>query len=717
MDRRSWLWRRKSSEKSPGETESSGSLSSHSEKFSDDQGYPTHNTQSPEVTSKPIPADEEVNDNVKILKEKLSAAVLNISAKEELVKQHAKVAEEAVSGWEKADNEVVVLKQQLEAATQKNSALENRVGHLDGALKECVRQLRQGREEQEQKIQEAIGKRIHEWESTKAELEHQLLELQTQLKTAKTETVALVDSDHYRKLEAAERENSRLQLELLSRAEEIEFRILERDLSTEAAETASKQHLESIKKVAKLEAECRRLKAVARKMSPANDHRSFSVSSIYAESFADSQSDNGERLLAVESDMRNASSSRKNEGDPSQSEASSVVTELDPFKNKKTVTKNLVVPPLEINLMDDFLEMERLAALPDTASGNSYLEAGPVSDQADSGESVLKAELEAATYRTSELEEKLEKMEQEKEELGLELAECQRQIEISRGQVKEAEMKLMELNSQLALATCRTSELEDKLEKMEQEKEELGLELTKCQRQIEISRGQLKEAEIKLMELNSQLALATYRTSEMEEKQEKMEQEKEELGLELTECQRQIEISRGQLNEAEMKLIELNSQLALANGSKQAAVDEMTATDGQRKMAESQLRVAEDEIKTLGLKIGSLEADLENERALSAENIAKCQKLDDELLRMKNEAKLKHEAAFQSVASVNAESKIKQDKELAVAASKLAECQKTISSLGRQLKSLATLEDFLIDFDKPVNLTNDGLPSSRRGFQ
>lgn len=37
MDRRSWLWRRKSSEKSPGETESTGSVSSHSERFSDDQ--------------------------------------------------------------------------------------------------------------------------------------------------------------------------------------------------------------------------------------------------------------------------------------------------------------------------------------------------------------------------------------------------------------------------------------------------------------------------------------------------------------------------------------------------------------------------------------------------------------------------------------------------------------------------------------------------------
>lgn len=37
MENRSWLWRKKSSEKSPGETESSGSVSSHSERFSDDQ--------------------------------------------------------------------------------------------------------------------------------------------------------------------------------------------------------------------------------------------------------------------------------------------------------------------------------------------------------------------------------------------------------------------------------------------------------------------------------------------------------------------------------------------------------------------------------------------------------------------------------------------------------------------------------------------------------
>lgn len=68
---------------------------------------PNHNTQSPEVTSKSMASAEDVSDasskkeahdSVKRLTEKLSAALVNVSAKEDLVKQHAKVAEEAVAG-------------------------------------------------------------------------------------------------------------------------------------------------------------------------------------------------------------------------------------------------------------------------------------------------------------------------------------------------------------------------------------------------------------------------------------------------------------------------------------------------------------------------------------------------------------------------------------------------------------------------------------------
>lgn len=55
-----------------------------------------NNAQSPEVTSKIV--NREVHETVKSLNEKLSAALSSISAKEDLVKQHAKVAEEAVAG-------------------------------------------------------------------------------------------------------------------------------------------------------------------------------------------------------------------------------------------------------------------------------------------------------------------------------------------------------------------------------------------------------------------------------------------------------------------------------------------------------------------------------------------------------------------------------------------------------------------------------------------
>lgn len=44
------------------------------------------------------------------------------------------------------------------------------------------------------------------------------------------------------------------------------------------------------------------------------------------------------------------------------------------------------------------------------------------------------------------------------------------------------------------------------------------------------------------------------------------------------------------------------------------------------------------------------------------------------------------------------------DKELAAAATKFSECQKTIASLGRQLKSLATLEDLLMDCETPIHV-------------
>lgn len=629
MDRRSWLWRRKSGGGAAGgETESSGSVSSLSERFSDDQ---THSSQSSEATSKAPPLDEVVNDSVKTLTEKLSAALLNVSAKEDLVKQHAKVAEEAVSGWEKAENELSTLKQQLKAASQKNSALENRVSHLDGALKECVRQLRQAREEQEQRIQETVSKQNLEWESKKSELESKLVDLQKKLQTAKSEAAASADRDLRSKLEAAEKQNSALKLELLSRVKELELRIVERDLSTKAAETASKQHLESIKKLAKVEAECLRLKAVVRKASPNTENKSFTPSSIYVGSFTDSQSDNGERLLGNETDNCKISDSEVNECEPNSSTSWASALAID----VKAVGRNVMVPSVDINLMDDFLEMERLAALPDTESRSFCVEVGPASDQPNADESSIKAELEVLIHRTAELEEELENMREEKSELEMDLKESQRRLETSQNQLKEAELKLEELETQLAFA------------------------------------NKSKQA----VEVEMKAAIAARGVAE----------------------------SKLSVVEAEMK-----TQLALVNKSKQAAEEEVKSAKSKKEAAESRLRAVEAEMETLRSKVISLEDEVEKERALSEENIANFQKSKDELSKVKQEIELQHEVKLQYLAGSNQELKINQEEELAVAASKFAECQKTIASLGRQLRSLVTLDDFLIDSEKPLEHTGEG---------
>ncbi|XP_044475653.1 filament-like plant protein 1 isoform X1 [Mangifera indica] len=725
MEKRKWLWKRKSSERSPGETESSGSISSHSERFSDDQqealkASPNHSSQSPEVTSKAVSVGEDINDSVRTLTEKLSAALVNVSAKEELVKQHAKVAEEAIAGWEKAENEVVVLKQKLEAAVQQNSTLEARVSHLDGALKECVRQLRQGREEQEQKIQEAVEKKTREWEAMKLELESQLLELQSKAESVKSEPPVQNDPDLSHMLELLKKENSALKNELLSQTEELEIRAIERDLSAQVAETASKQHLESIKKVAKLEAECRKLKAMACRSSSTNDLKSGAASSICVESLVDSQSEFGERLNLVEFDTHKISGSEVNKSELSCSDswASALIVELDQFK---TCNRNLPACSMEIDLMDDFLEMERLAAMHNNGSGNN-LESEAVTKQSIDAESLLRAELEAMIHRTAELEEKVEKMMAEKgaleeiiekmeAEKGIleekieykeaekgELLEKMEKLEAEKGEL-EGEMEKMEaekavqeeamekmeaekgvLEEEMEKVEAEKGILEEEMEKMEAEKGEMELKLEK----MEAEKG---EMELKLEKMESE-------KGELEEHIKKMKVEKAELELSLTKSEDCVEASELLLRENKMKLEELERQINLTNESKQAI--------------ESKFVNTEVEVQTLSAKIDSLEDEVEKERALSAQITVKCQKLEEELWRTKQEVEL------QQIAKSNTEVKIKQE-DLDVASGKLAECQKTIASLGKQLKSLATLEDFLIDTASIPKFPREGLSVPKAG--
>ncbi|CAA6660592.1 unnamed protein product [Spirodela intermedia] len=291
--------------------------------------------------------------------------------KEELVREHARVSEDAVSGWEKAEKEAASLRDQLEATARKNSSLEDRVVQLDGALKECLRQLRLSRDQQEERLQDALGDRADQWRSEKFSLEIRILELEAQLETAEKKIARRP------LLDALEMENNDLRLKILSLAEQLHL-----------------QTVESMKKVSALEAESRRLQALARKPSS---------------------------------------------GDLT----------------------------WEIDLMDDFLEMERLVASPGRETRNGSPE----------------AELRDLLERTAELEEKAETAETEKERL-----------EVTQRQLEEGERKAEDLWSQLQMTgDSRAQELLEKVRRLEKNIEEeraLSAELTgKCQRlEEELSR-------------------------------------------------------------------------------------------------------------------------------------------------------------------------------------------------------------------------------------
>lgn len=194
-------------------------------------------------------------------------------------------------GWEKADAETLALKRHLESVTLLKLTAEDRASHLDDALKECTRQIRIVKDESEQKLQDVILAKTAQWDKIKAELEGKIDELSQGLHRAASDNAALTRSLQERSemivriseekseaeadveklktnVQLAEKEISSLKYDVHVASKEVEIRNEEKNMSLKSAEIANKQHLEGVKKIAKLEAECQRLRGLLRKKLP-----------------------------------------------------------------------------------------------------------------------------------------------------------------------------------------------------------------------------------------------------------------------------------------------------------------------------------------------------------------------------------------------------------------------------------------------------------------
>lgn len=455
MDNKAWPWRKKSSEKAIPTTEKiNDSLKGNEEEI---QTLLTEKA--------------ELEKDLRNLNDKLSSALSECDAKDELVKKHAKMAQEAIAGWEKSESETASLKRELDEASLHRVSAEERLAHLDAALKECMQQLRFVRDEQEKRIHDAVMKTSKEFERSKTVLEEKLSETSKRLAKIGVENSHLskallvkenliedvnrqltqMEADFsalMTRLESTEKDNASLKYEVRVLEKELEIRNEEREFNRRTADASHKQHLESVKKIAKLESECQRLRLLVRKRLPGpaamakmkNEvgmlgkdsvemrRRKLNTPGFIVDSAVDDSPENAtkrisfltEQLYAMEEENKNlkeALHKKANElqfsrimhggskgqtiVEPTRSSlmshelslasisdigsddkvscagswASALNSELEHFKNgkQKGSPSSKTIGTADINLMDDFVEMERLALVSvDKPFGDSH---------------------------------------------------------------------------------------------------------------------------------------------------------------------------------------------------------------------------------------------------------------------------------------------------------------------------------------------------------
>ncbi|KAM7520453.1 hypothetical protein LguiB_019415 [Lonicera macranthoides] len=454
-DHKTWLWKKKSTEKSLVAADKVNlSVGGHEEEIQILQNDKA-----------------ELERNIKNLTEKLSSALAESNAKDDIAKQQARMAQEAIAGWEKAESEAISFKEELDKAIEQRIAGEERLTNLDAALKECMQQLRFVRDEQEKRIHDALTKTSREFEKTRIFLEEKLAEASKRLtksagennqlsKALLAKEKAIEDLKEHRaraeadfsnltnRLESMEKENASLKYEVRVLEKELEIRNEEREFNRRTADVAHKQHLESVKKIAKLESECQRLRVLVRKRLPGpaalakmkseveilgsetrrrRSNSSLTSSMDFSFNAPDTPSKRinylTEQLYAMEEENRtlketlyektnelqfyesSKSQTARARNLPAQQElslasmsdlgsdekascaeswASALISELEQFKNGKQteVPLSKTVGASDINLMDDFVEMEKLAIVCVTNQEESNAIAGPFDSQA-----------------------------------------------------------------------------------------------------------------------------------------------------------------------------------------------------------------------------------------------------------------------------------------------------------------------------------------------
>ncbi|CAL9121880.1 unnamed protein product [Musa textilis] len=287
------------------------------------------------------------------------------------------------------------------------------------------------------------------------------------------------------------------------------------------------------------------------------------------------------------------------------------------------------------------------------------------------------------------------------------------------GRWKELEAQLESASSENVKLYARVSLLEESFEAERALSDELKSRIKISEDARQALDSQLKSAHLEARSLNEKVGLLECQvkegralSSELAAKEEALEATRKAMESQLEHANSEVRMLQEKASFWELKAEEetiLSAEFAIKLEATEATrkkleldlksahefATEVEVAETAKKALETQLESAHIEFVKLSKKVVLLERQIDEERALSAEFASKCHKLEDDLLRITREADLWR------VTNSNRERKIKQEKELALAAGKLEECQKTIASLNQQLKSLTTLDDFMFEAVQP----------------
>ncbi|KAK9077185.1 hypothetical protein SSX86_005521 [Deinandra increscens subsp. villosa] len=345
MDQKTWLWRKRSAQKS---IDANSESENEAERLQYDKEAALERT-------------------VKNLHEKVASLLCECNAKDNLIAEHAKAAQEAIADREKAAAEMALQNEELEAAVLQKVEANEKLVHLNTALKDYRQQLSCIKEEQDQKVSEAVD----ELKRAYGKLEEKFIETSKKLANLTVENAQLANA-LLRKEELIEDVSHQMSQatvgfsELISRLDstekendilKYEYRVLEREfeIRSRCADVANRQHQESLKRAVKLDAECQKLRLLVKKqITGSNDKRTIFMIN---------------RLCEVEEEnkiLKEKLHKKEDEIHLLEAEVAQIIKCDESHGNG--ASRITMVGDSDISLMDDFVEMEKLAIVSSDAS-------------------------------------------------------------------------------------------------------------------------------------------------------------------------------------------------------------------------------------------------------------------------------------------------------------------------------------------------------------